>query len=114
MIEKAVPQGGGFPLLLPSHSCQAAADPPAQGWGCQLGQVSEPQGKAVHRSPCAEEMQNQPLPVVYLALFIYLSLFICLQGLPICGDYKDVGIGQAWINGQCFQVVAGLWPELWS
>lgn len=56
MIEKAVPQGGGFPL--PALLCQVAAAAPAQGWqvglgrgSCQLGQVSEQQvGKAVHRS----------------------------------------------------------------
>lgn len=49
-----------------------------------------------------------------LALFICLLLFICLQGVRICGYYKDAGNGQAWINGQRFQVVAGLCPELWS
>jgi len=80
VIEKAVPQGGGFPLLLPSHSCQAAADPPAQGWGCQLGQVSEPWGKAARRSPCVEEMQSsgQPLqlgPLLCLSVYCYLFVF---------------------------------------
>lgn len=49
-----------------------------------------------------------------LAMFIYLSLFIWIQGVPICGDDKDGENGQAWINGQCFQVVAGLCPELLS
>lgn len=37
MIEKAVLQGGGFPLLLPALLCKVAADAPTWDWEMGLG-----------------------------------------------------------------------------
>lgn len=86
MIEKAVPQGGGFPLPLPGLLCQVAAAAPAQDWkvglgrgSCQLGQVSEQQvGKAAHRSCSMGEVQNSVRPqqltsLLYLIIYFLLS-----------------------------------------
>lgn len=79
MTEKAVPQGGGFPLLLPDLLCQVAAAVPAQHWevrlgrrSFQLGQVSEQQvRKAVHRSCSMGEMQKLSLTSAASLPFIF-------------------------------------------
>lgn len=88
MIEKAVPQGGGFPLPLPGLLCQVAAAAPAQDWkgglgrgSCQLGQVSEQQvGKAVHRSFYGRSAKLSSTSAANLSFIFNYLLFIIIEG----------------------------------
>lgn len=109
MIEKAVPQGGGFPLLLPGLLCKAAADAPARDWEMWLGVLPAwPGVRAAGGKSSSQKLwygRNAKLSSTLAAgpffVFIYV-LFIVIGGVNLQIDHKDARDGQAWVKGAVF------------
>lgn len=87
MIEKAVPQGGGFPLLLPGLLCKAAADALTRDWEMGLGVLPAwPGVRAAGGKSSSQKLlngRNAKLSSTLAAgpFFIYLFIFHYYQGV---------------------------------
>lgn len=106
MIEKAVPQGGGFPLLLPGLLCKAAADGPTWDRDMGLGVLPAwPGVRVVGGKSSSQKLsygRNADLITALAAspFFIFMSLlFIVIEGVSLQISHEDAGDGQAWVNG---------------
>lgn len=102
MIEKAVPQGGGFPLLLPGLLCKAAADAPARDWEMWPGVLPAwPGVRAAGGKSSSQKLwyrRNAKLSSTLAAgPFFVLSIHFSLssEGVNLQIDHKDARDGQA-------------------
>lgn len=107
MIEKAVLQGGGFPLLLPSLVCKVAADAPTWDWEMGLRvltawPVSAVGGKSSSQKPSYGRNAKLGSTLVAGTFFIFIYFSLSSGGLNLQMDQKGARDGQAWVNGAVF------------
>lgn len=115
MIEKAVPQGGGFPLPVPALLCQvAAAAAPAQGWEegpaglarCQSSRWEKQFTEGALWEQCKNSVRHQQLASpLYLIICLLLSSGGVKLNLQI--DHKDA----RWVNGAVLPADSKLCPK---